>query len=360
MWSSNAMTSRLQIKWPIIQAPMAGGATTPALVAAVSEAGGLGSLGAGYLTAAQIRDAIRAIRALTDKPFGVNLFIPEQFDASQPVAPDVARAMNEVRKQIGIPQDPEVTRYAEPFEEQMAVVLEEKVPVFSFTFGLLDRRWLAELKQRGMTVMGTATTVREGVALEASGVDMIVAQGSEAGGHRGSFLPDSPSNLIGTMALVPQLVDHVGIPVIAAGGIMDGRGIAAALALGAVAAQLGTAFLTCPESGAHALHKQAIHESGDEQTVMTRAFSGKWARGIQNEFMIRLAPFEDELPPYPMQNALTKDIRAAAAKSQQKGYLSMWAGQASALGRQLGAGELTVRLAAETEEVLQRFAKQTD
>ncbi|MGG1658430.1 NAD(P)H-dependent flavin oxidoreductase [Brevibacillus sp. NRS-1366] len=357
MWSSNSITSRLQIKWPIIQAPMAGTVTTPALVAAVSEAGGLGSLGAGYMTAEQIREAIKAIRELTDKPFGVNLFIPEPFDASEPVAPDVARAMNEVREQLGIPQGPEVTRYSEAFEEQMAVVLEEEVPVFSFTFGILDGRWLAELKQRGIVVIGTATTVREAVALEASGVDMIAAQGSEAGGHRGSFFPDSPSNLIGTMALVPQIVDRVSIPVIAAGGIMDGRGIAAAFALGAQAAQLGTAFLTCIESGAHPLHKQAILESHDEKMVMTRAFSGKWARGIQNEIMTKLAPFEDELPPYPVQNALTKDIRAAAAKKQQSEYLSMWAGQAAALGREMSATDLMLQLVEETQQVLHRFSR---
>lgn len=355
MWSSNPIATRLQIKWPIIQAPMAGGATTPALVAAVSETGGLGSLGAAYMSPESIREAIRSIREQTDKPFSVNLFIPESFDLNEPIAADVAAEMNAIREELGIPSDPKVSRYTEPFEEQMAVVLEERVPVFSFTFGLLDQRWLAELKQQGTTVIGTATTTREAIALEASGVDMIAAQGSEAGGHRGSFLPDSPSNLIGTMALVPQIVDRVSIPVIAAGGIMDGRGIAAALALGAEAAQLGTAFLTCTESGAHVLHKRAIQEIQDEQLVLTRAFSGKWARGIQNDFMTRLLPYDHELPSYPIQNALTKDIRAAAAKNQRGEYMSMWAGQAASLSREMSASELLLQLVAETERVIRRF-----
>lgn len=352
MWKANSITSRLQVKWPIIQAGMAGGTTTPELVAAVSAGGGLGTLGAGYMSAEQIRQAIRDIRELTDKPFAVNLFIPEEFDGEQPVASSVATAMNDVRERLDIPADPVVTRYSEPFEEQMAVVVEEQVPVISFTFGMLAPRWMAELKQRGVTVVGTATTVREAVALEASGVDMIAAQGSEAGGHRGSFLPDSPSNLVGTMALVPQIVDRVNIPVIAAGGIMDGRGIAAAFALGAQAVQLGTAFLTCVESGAHPEYKRAVRETSDEATVITRAFSGKSARGIENEFMTLLAPHDSELPPYPVQNALTRDIRTAAAKQNRTEFLSLWAGQAASLSRGLRAEELVAQLVEETERVV--------
>ncbi|MGN7469880.1 NAD(P)H-dependent flavin oxidoreductase [Brevibacillus sp. SAFN-007a] len=351
MWKANRITSRLSIQWPIIQAPMAGGATTPELVAAVSEAGGLGTLGAAYMSPRHIRDAIRAIRERTEKPFGVNLFIPEDFDEGQPIAANVTAALRAVRRELDIPEDPPITSFTENFAEQLAVVLEEAPAVFSFTFGMLDPRSLQALKQKGVTVIGTATTVREAVALEACGVDMIVAQGSEAGGHRGSFLPDAPSNLIGTMALVPQIVDRVSIPVIAAGGMMDGRGIAAAFALGAEAAQLGTAFLTCPESGAHPLHKQAIRETSDENIVLTRAFSGKWARGIQNDFIRKMTPLEHELPTYPVLNALTKDIRAASGKQQQSGYMSLWAGQAAPLGRELGAGELVMQLVEETKRV---------
>lgn len=351
MWFKKEVAKRLQIEWPIIQAGMAGGTTTPELVAAVSQAGGLGTLGAAYMGAEQIRTAIRAIREQTDKPFGVNLFIPEPFDPDQPVAESVRQAMNDVRSKLQLPPDPEVNRYTESFEEQIDVVLEEKVPVFSFTFGLLDQKWIRALKQQGTTVIGTATTVREAAALEESGVDMLTAQGSEAGGHRGSFLPDSPSNLIGTMALVPQVVDRVRIPVIAAGGIMDGRGIAAAYALGAAGVQLGTAFLTCVESGAHPLHKKAVREASDESVVLTRAFSGKPARGVANAFVNLLAPLEQELPTYPVQNGLTRDIRAAASKQQNKEYLSLWAGQAASLSQEVSAAELLHRLVTEAEEV---------
>ncbi|MFY0544981.1 NAD(P)H-dependent flavin oxidoreductase [Brevibacillus sp. H7] len=350
MWPKTIASQRLQIDYPIIQAGMAGGATSPQLVAAVSRAGGLGTLGAGYMTAEQIRTAIREIRRLTDRPFGVNLFLPEPYEVEQPNQ-DVARVLNEIRNELGLAPDPEVTRFAEPFEEQMAAVLEERVPVFSSTFGILEAEWVAELKRQGSVVIGTATTVREAKALEESGVDMVVAQGSEAGGHRGSFLPDAASNLIGTMALVPQVADAVNLPVIAAGGIMDGRGIAAALALGASAVQLGTAFLTCEESAAHVRHKHAILDSADESTVITRVFSGKPARGIRNAFMDALAPYEQDVPVYPVQNALTRDIRQAAAKQQRSDYLSMWAGQASPLSRAISAEELIQQLVRETAQV---------
>lgn len=351
MWKKSRIAAQLGIEWPIIQAGMAGGSTTPELVAAVSQAGGLGTLGAAYMSPEQMRAAIREIRQRTDKPFGVNLFVPEAFDAEHAVSGSVAQVLNEVRERLGIPADPQVSRIVEPFAEQMEVVLEERVPVFSFTFGILEQSWMAELKRRGIVVIGTATTVREALAQEASGVDMLTAQGSEAGGHRGSFLQDAPSNLIGTMALVPQVVDAVNIPVIAAGGIMDGRGIAAAFALGAQAVQLGTAFLPCAESGAHPLHKRAVREASDESAVITRAFSGKAARGVENEFMRMLAPHEHELPPYPLLNALTRDIRAAAAKQQRSEYLSMWAGQAASLGKETTAAELMQRLVTETENV---------
>lgn len=356
MWPGGEVTRRLGIRWPIIQAGMAGGTTTPELVAAVSQAGGLGTLGAGYMSGEQIRTAIRAIRTLTDRPFAVNLFIPEEGAADDQTSPgeNVRRVMNEARRRLGIPENPDPGKAADPFEEQMAAVLEERVPVFSFTFGRLDAGYLAACKERGICVIGTATTVREGLALQESGCDMVVAQGSEAGGHRGSFLPDSPQNQIGLMALLPQMADRLTIPVIAAGGIMDGRGIAAAFMLGAEAVQLGTAFLLTEESGAHPLHKQAVLASTDESTMLTRAFSGKAARGVANSFMEKLAPYNDEIPAYPWQNAHTRDIRQAAAKQGRTEYLSMWAGQAGSLGRPLRAEQLLEKLVAETEELTRR------
>ncbi len=355
MWPKTIVTQTLQIDYPIIQAGMAGGPTTPQLVAAVSRAGGMGTLGAAYMSPEQIRTAIREIRELTDRPFGVNLFIPETFEVEEPNQ-EVARVMNGIREELGLSLNPTVSRYQEPFEEQLAVVLEERVPVFSFTFGVLAPEWLEQCKRQGTVVIGTATTVREAKVLERSGVDMVVAQGSEAGGHRGSFLHDAASNLIGTMALVPQVADAVGIPVIAAGGIMDGRGIAASLALGADGVQLGTAFLTCEESGAHACHKQAVLNSADESTVITRVFSGKQARGIRNAFIEALTPCEQDVPMYPVQNALTRDIRQAASKQQRPEYLSMWAGQASPLSRVIRAEELMKELVRQTEQVGRKFS----
>jgi len=355
MWTKTSVTRQLGITYPIIQAGMAGGSTSPQLVAAVSRAGGLGTFGAAYMTAEQLRAAIREVRQWTDRPFAVNLFIPEPYRVVEPGG-DAARIMNEVRDELGIPRDPRVTRHAKPFDEQMAVVLEERVPVFSFTFGIPSPEWLAELKQREIKVVGTATTVREAKALEESGVDMVVAQGSEAGGHRGSFQHDAVSNQIGTLALVPQMADAVRIPVIAAGGIMDGRGIAAALALGASAVQMGTAFLACTESTAHPLHKQALLQTTEDSTVITRVFSGKQARGIRNAFVEALAPYEHEVPPFPVQNALTRDIRQAAASQQRAEYLSLWAGQAAALCRTVSAEELVRQLVQETEQIFRRFA----
>jgi nitronate monooxygenase len=235
------------------------------------------------------------------------------------------------------------------------VVLEERVPVFSFTFGLLPPEDLRALRAAGAFVMGTATSVREARALEAAGVDAIVAQGGEAGGHRGTFLGPPERALTGTLALVPQVVDAVSLPVVAAGGIMDGRGVAAALALGARAASLGTAFLACPESGASRPYKDALlaRAGGDDATAITRAFTGRWARGLRNRFLEEL----DGAPvlPYPLQHALTADLRREAAKAGKPDLLSLWAGQGAPLARARPAAELVRDVARETEEALARL-----
>jgi nitronate monooxygenase len=202
--------------------------------------------------------------------------------------------------------------------------------------------------------MGTATTVAEAQAWEAVGADAICAQGSEAGAHRGTFLGDFEGSLVGTIALVPQVVDAVRVPVVAAGGIMDGRGIAASLMLGASAAQLGTAFLSSPESGISSAWREALRDVHDDSTRVSRIYSGRYARGIVNEFMRKLSPLVNEIPPYPIQNALTQPIRQAAAKAGRAEYLSLWAGQAAAMGRGLPAAELFAALVRETQDVLRR------
>ena len=312
MWNDTIVTQQLQILYPIIQAPMAGGPTTPELVAAVSNSGGLGSLGAGYMAPDKIREAIRNIRELTEKPFSVNLFIPENPQEDQTKIDKITEAMSPYRQELGLPKQPVVSQYAQSFEEQMVVVLEDKIPVFSFTFGILAEEWIALLKAANITIMGTATTVKEAIALEDHGIDMIVAQGSEAGAHRGTFLMDAEDSLIGTIALIPQIVDQVKIPVVAARGIMDGRGIVAALVLGAAGVQAGTVFLTCHESGAKPVHQEALLHHTEEETRLTRMFSGKLARGIKNKFMIEMQTHQASVPDYPIQNALTQDLRQAA------------------------------------------------
>lgn len=358
MWQKTRLTELLGIEYPIIQAPMAGGPTTPELVAAVSNAGALGSIGGGYLPAAVLRDQIRAVRALTDRPFGVNLFAPSE----APVATEniaVAQSMlDPYRAELGILISPAITLPADRFAAELAVVLEERVPAFSFTFGIPPADDLRRLRDNGTRILGTATTVTEGMRMEEIGVDIIVGQGSEAGGHRGTFAGDFERGLIGTLALIPQLASSVSIPVVAAGGIMDGRGIAAALALGAAGAQMGTAFLVTQESGAHPRHKAAILASGEDNTVITRVFSGKPARALANRFTEELRPYEDNLLDYPAQNALTQDVRRAAAQQNRPEFLALWSGQAPRLARPLAAAELVRALVEETTATIRSLGEQ--
>lgn len=334
------LTSKLKIKYPIIQAPMAGGPTTPDLVASVSNAGGLGNLGAGYLTPEQIRNSIWEIRQRTDRPFGVNLFVPEQLSTSEETIAGMNDYLNKYRAELSIAPNPSIPKFTESFEEQVQVLLEENVPVFSFTFGIPLLEVIQAMKQLGTVVIGTATTVEEAKQLQTAGVDAIVAQGSEAGGHRGTFLKSTTDALIGTMALVPQIVDHVSVPVVASGGIMDGRGLIASLALGASAVQMGTAFLASPESGAHEAHKRKIIASNEDSTEITYAYSGKAARGILTDFMNDMRFYPGTIPTYPIQNVMTRDIRQAATKANNPEYMSLWAGQGLRLAKDHAAAEI--------------------
>ncbi|MBD2843568.1 nitronate monooxygenase [Paenibacillus sp. IB182496] len=345
------LTRLLTIDAPIVQAPMAGGPTTPELIAAVSNAGGLGSLGAGYLSPEQIRSAIRHIRTLTDRPFGVNLFVPGPGQAEEPeeaVLTDMAACLDVYRRELGIPERPSLHLDFPSFEEQIDVVLEERVPVFSFTFGIPSPEVMERLSQHGTFVIGTATTVDEAIRLERAGAHAVVAQGSEAGGHRGTFLKEASESLIGLMALVPQIADHVAVPVIASGGIMDGRGLAASLTLGASAVQMGTAFLTCTESGAHPTHKQKILAASEDATEVTNAYSGKAARGIQTTFM-RSMP-AGRIPAYPIQHAMTTDIRQASARANNPEYMSLWAGQGLRLANAQSAAVLIEKTIAQAQK----------
>jgi nitronate monooxygenase len=341
---------RLEIEHAIIQGPMGGGPSTPELVAAVSNAGGLGSLGAPYLTPDQITDAIARVRALTDRPFNVNLFAGAWQSANAVDPAPMLALLAEVHAVLGLPAPRLPAVPPDPFDAQLDAVLAARPPIFSFTFGIPGKDAMARIKASGAAILGTATTVREGRMLEEAGVDAIVAQGAEAGAHRGTFAAPFDAAMVPTLDLVTGIVAAVRVPVIASGGIMDGHAIAAALARGAAAVQLGTAFLTCPESGAPAAHKQAILALREDRTVVTRAFSGRPARGIPNAFMAKVAGREDIILPYPLQNMLTRAMRTAAAKSGDAGFLSLWAGTGAPHARALSAGALVARLAEEMRD----------
>ena len=354
MRSRIALVERLRLDHPILQAPMAGGATTPELVTAVSEAGALGFVGAAYMTPDAITKAAADIRSRTRRPFGINLFAPMH---PPPESGDLQRMLEllgPAHAELGLPP-PSAPGASQPsFADQLEAVLESGASVFSFTFGLLPGAAIDQLKARGMVVIGTATTVDEAVQLEASGVDAVVAQGSEAGAHRGTFGTSFEAAMIGTVALVPQVVDAVQVPVIASGGIMDGRGIAASLVLGAQAAQLGTAFLTCHEAGIPDSHKEAILAAHEDHTRLTRAFSGRPARGIVNRLMDDIDVEADAILGFPLQNALTRPVRSAAAERDDARYLSLWAGQGIRMARRLPAAELVAALVDETAAALTR------
>ena len=353
MFPKTALTALLGIEYPIIQAPMAGAVTGPDLIAAVSNAGGLGTFAGAMIPPEAIRKGVAEVREQTGKPIGVNLFVLEE---PAPGPQQVVRALEllqPIRDALGLPPGAPPQKYCEDTSAQFEVLLELAPAVASFTFGVLPKEKVAALKTRGTVVMGTATNFAEAKAWEDAGADAICAQGSEAGAHRGTFLGDFDGSMIGLMALVPQIVDAVRVPVIAAGGIMDGRGIAAALMLGAEGVQIGTAFLTCPESGLAAPWKTSLLRASGEQTRVSRVYSGKPARGIENEFMRRLETVRDQIPPYPIQNALTGPIRRAAAGAGHPEYMSLWAGQGVAMCRELPAAELVAALVKEAQSLLQ-------
>ena len=349
---TTAVTELLGIELPILQAPMAR-AATPELVAAVSDVGGLGALGSAMLTADELRRQAAAVRDITDRPFQANFFCHARprFDAAQ-----AARARDHFRPvydELGLGDPPEPTVPHIAFDdERLEALLEIRPAVVSFHFGLPAADALAAIREAGMRVLATATTVAEAQRLERDGVDAVVAQGAEAGGHRGSFLVKGDDGPVGTLALVPQVVDAVDVPVVAAGGIADGRQLAAALALGAGAAQIGTAFLSCPETGLPAPFRERLAQAQAEGTTITRSLSGRPARALRNRVTEEL----DGVLPYPAQMSLTLPLRGAAYDKDPTAFQPMFAGQSAALGRPLPAGELVRSLARDADELLARLA----
>lgn len=366
MWRDTRLTRLLGIDLPIVGAPLGGGPGTPELAAAVSNAGGLGSLGIAYASPDAIRSAIKAARALTDRPFQANLFVPP------PVAPPLDAAavahvqalLANLRAGLDLPTElPVPARAAEDFTAQAEVLLAERVPVAGFAFGVPPADLVAALREQGTVVVGTATDVAEGQALLGAGVQVLCAQGSEAGGHRGQFLggdgsnPQPPGDPMATMALIPAMADALDAPLIAAGGLRDGRSVLAVLALGADAAQLGTAFLRTPEAGTNPAYRAALAAADGAQTVLTTAFSGKPARGLRNAYVDALGVRPD-VPAYPVMNALTGELRAAARVAGLADLQSLWAGQGVAGIREDPAGDLVRTWAAEADALVERWSRE--
>ena len=354
-WKSNKLTELLGIELPIIQAPMAG-STTPELAAAVTNAGGLGSLGCAFLTPDQFTDECLAVRSATNGAFNVNFFVHEEPVLDEERGEAMRGRLRAYYEEFGLGEVPAAVPSSPTFgPKQLEAVLAASPPIVSFHFGLPSADAVQAVKDMGAVVLGTATTVAEARLLAEGGVDAVIAQGFEAGGHRGTFAEPYESGHVGTLSLVPQVVDAVDVPVIAAGGIADGRGIAAALALGASGVQLGTAFLTCPESSAHPVYRQTLLAAGDGDTRLTQAFSGRPARGLENRYMREMAGAEDTFPDFPILNTLTGPLRKASAEAGKGDFMALWSGQSAALSRALPAAELVQTLAAETDEALDRL-----
>ncbi|PIF92930.1 nitronate monooxygenase [Acidovorax sp. 62] len=354
---SYSLLQRLPITLPIVQGPMTG-ADSPALAAAVSAAGGLGMLGCGMRSPTAMAEAAAAVRQLTDRPFGMNLFVQATPTPDAATVQAALQRLAPLYAELGL--TPEVpAQWCEDFGAQLDALVAQRPAVASFTFGILTAAQVARLQAVGSLVVGTATTVAEAQAWAAVGADAVCASGMEAGGHRGTFLGDFQSSLVGTLALVPQCVDALDIPVIAAGGIMDGRGIAAAQALGAQAVQMGTAFLTCPESSISPAYRQALVQAKDTDTRLTRIFSGRPARGIVNPMMQAMAADEANVPAYPVQNALTGALRRAAAAQGRSSHLSLWAGQGVAAVRPQPAAQLVATLAEEWRAACRQLSAAT-
>jgi nitronate monooxygenase len=354
MWPDRRAIELFKIDVPIVQAPVAG-AMDWELAAAAAEAGALGSLPCAMLNADQIRAEMARIRARTGKPINLNFFCHTPPELNNAREARWRERLAPYYHELGIdPAAPVPSSNRTAFDATMCEVVEETKPdVVSFHFGLPEAQLLRRVKAGGFLVMSSATTAEEARWLEARGVDAIIAQGNEAGGHRGVFLTDDTNDVAtqaGTFALVPQIVDAVQVPVIAAGGITDARGIAAAFALGAAGVQIGTAYLWCPEARISAPHRAALKSARDDGTALTNLMTGRPARGFLNRVMREVGPISDVAPSFPLAAGALAPLRAKAEAQGSGDFSPMWAGQAASLGRALPAGELTKALAAEALE----------
>ena len=356
-WPDTPLAKRLGLEWPILQAPMAG-ATTPELAAAVGAAGGLGALGCAIQSVEASHAQISAFRQQSNRVLNVNFFCHETPQDVEAQAETMRARLAPYYEEARLGDVPEATEPFVPFgPDHLDLVTDLKPEIISFHFGLPDDGMLAAVRGTGAFILSTATTVAEARYLADRGVDAIIAQGTEAGGHRGHFLETSLSQHSGLMSLLPQVVDAVDVPVIAAGGIADGRGIAAAMMLGAQAVQIGTAFLRCPESATPETHKSRLRSAEESSTRFTRLFSGRPARGVVNGMMAELAEVDDQSAPYPTQLSLVAPLAKALPEDRRADVSAIWAGQSVAMGRDLPARDLFTELAREADALLGPLAK---
>ena len=352
-----ALSARLGLEIPVFQAPMAS-VTTAALAAAVSKAGGLGGFGCAYMQPEGMKKEIAAFRALTDRPFQLNFFVaPQPAAVPADAQGEAIAALAGYYKELGLPAPaPVAPPYAPDLNAQLDVALELRPAAVTFHLNEMPQQRIRQFQSHGILVGGSATCIAEAKRLAELGVDFIVAQGGEAGGHRGTWARDPQHALTGTLALVRMLVRGVNVPIVAAGGIMDGAGIAAVLSLGAQIAQIGTAFIPCPESGATEAYRAALLAATEDDTQLTDRFSGKPARGLRNRFIRESGRADFPKLPFPAQSQLTAKLRSAAGQAGTQDFIALWAGQAVPLSRRMPAADLLKTLEQEALETIERVA----
>lgn len=351
-WPTRRLLDLLRVELPIVQAPM-GGHVGPGMPPAVCAAGGLGSLPCAGMTPARVREEFARLRAATSRPLNLNFFCHAPARRDQALEAAWRTRLAAYYAELGVDPPASPARVLEPFGAEMCDAVAELRPeVASFHFGWPGAALVERLRGAGIVLLGSATTVAEARWLEDHGADAVIAQGAEAGGHRGMFLTGEPASQLGTLALVPLVADAVRVPVIAAGGIADGRGIAAALALGASGVQMGTAYLLCPEARVSTLHRDALRAARERITVLTNVMSGRPARMFMNRPIREAGPFAASLPDFPLPAAALAPLRVKAEARGSDAFSALYAGQAAPLCRELPAGELTAKLAAEALERL--------
>ncbi|UGY14987.1 NAD(P)H-dependent flavin oxidoreductase [Bradyrhizobium septentrionale] len=346
MWPDRRLIDRFKTEFPIVLAPMAG-VMDAELVIAVAQGGGLGSLPCAMLSAEKAREQVNIIRQRVSAPINLNFFCHKAVDADPAREAQWRQRLAPYYREHGLdPDAPINAANRAPFDAAFCAVVEELKPeIVSFHFGLPEPKLLQRVKSAGATVMSSATTVKEAIWLEENGADVIIAQGADAGGHRAMFLTETIAEQPGTFSLLPQVVDAVKVPVVAAGGIADGRGIAAAFALGASAVQIGTAYLRCPESKVTAAGRIALAQASDESTVITNVMTGRPARGVANRVMREVGPISPDAPAFPHAATALGPLKAAAEKQDKVDFTNLWAGQAVRMGKEMPAAELTRALA---------------